>query len=67
LRLGNHDAVIVQAGTATSTRGRGEPNSFNVIHVSRDEIAVLRQTWQQGAQRFLETHEDRFSRANLSA
>jgi 3',5'-cyclic AMP phosphodiesterase CpdA len=62
LRIGNHKAVIVQAGTATSTRGRGEPNSFNVIHVSAHQILVTRQTWQQDRHRFVETHQDRFSR-----
>jgi 3',5'-cyclic AMP phosphodiesterase CpdA len=62
LRIGKHKAVIVQAGTATSTRGRGEPNSFNVIHVSAHEIRVTRQTWQHEKRRFLQTHEDNFSR-----
>jgi 3',5'-cyclic AMP phosphodiesterase CpdA len=62
LRLGNHKAVIVQAGTATSTRGRGEPNSFNAIHVSAHHIRVARQTWQHDEHRFLQTHEDKFAR-----
>jgi 3',5'-cyclic AMP phosphodiesterase CpdA len=62
LRIGNHNAVIVQAGTATSTRGRGEPNSFNVIHVSAREIRVARQTWQHRERRFVQSHEDRFAR-----
>jgi 3',5'-cyclic AMP phosphodiesterase CpdA len=62
LRTGNHNAVIVQAGTATSTRGRGEPNSFNVIQVSMREIVVKRQTWLLESRRFGETHEDRFPR-----
>ena len=29
-------ALVVQAGTATSTRGRGEVNSFNVIRIERE-------------------------------
>jgi 3',5'-cyclic AMP phosphodiesterase CpdA len=62
LRLANHRAVVVQAGTATSTRGRGEPNSFNVIEVGREEIIVVRKTWQPDRRRFAQTHEDRFAR-----
>src|SRR5205085_4557820 len=30
---GDHTAILVQAGTATSTRARGELNSFNVIRI----------------------------------
>ncbi len=61
-RTGNHNAVIVQAGTATSTRGRGEPNSFNVIFVDPDQIRVLRKTWNSGAHKFEPTHESVFGR-----
>jgi 3',5'-cyclic AMP phosphodiesterase CpdA len=62
LRIGNHNAVIVQASTATSTRGRGEPNSFNAIHVTADRICVRRLTWGHDEQKFSETHEDNFPR-----
>jgi 3',5'-cyclic AMP phosphodiesterase CpdA len=62
LHIGNHNAVIVQAGTATSTRGRGEPNSFNAIHVSAHQIRVTRLTWRHEERRFAATHEDRFER-----
>jgi hypothetical protein len=36
----------VQAGTATSTRVRGEVNSFNVIRVEHPHIEVKRLAWQ---------------------
>lgn len=35
-------ALVIQAGTATSTRGRGEPNSFNLIELERPFLAVKR-------------------------
>ena len=43
---GSHDAIVVQAGTATSTRGRGELNSFNAIHVEVNRIEVQRYGWK---------------------
>ncbi|MES2740246.1 MAG: metallophosphoesterase [Pseudomonadota bacterium] len=45
-------ALMVQAGTATSTRGRGESNSFNVIRVEPDTIVVERYSWQDGSADF---------------
>jgi 3',5'-cyclic AMP phosphodiesterase CpdA len=38
-------ALVVQAGTATSTRGRGEANSFNALHIDPPRIRVERFTW----------------------
>jgi 3',5'-cyclic AMP phosphodiesterase CpdA len=43
---GSHDAIVVQAGTATSTRGRGELNSFNAIRVETNLIEVQRFGWK---------------------
>src|SRR5206468_4016429 len=39
-RIPGYAALVVQAGTATSTRGRGEQNSFYVLHA--DELDDLR-------------------------
>lgn len=39
-------ALVVQAGTATSTRGRGEANSFNVIRASPAQITTERYAWE---------------------
>jgi 3',5'-cyclic AMP phosphodiesterase CpdA len=38
--FGSYSGIFVQAGTACSTRGRGEPNSFNIIRTDRSAIAV---------------------------
>src|ERR1700682_2005588 len=43
---GSHHAIVVQAGTATSTRGRGELNSFNTIHLEINRIEVRRYGWR---------------------
>ena len=51
-KIAGRTAVVVEAGTATSTRGRGEANSFNVLHVEPDTISVERWQWQRGAGAF---------------
>lgn len=40
-----HSALVVQAGTATSTRERGEANSFNLLRIAYPEIVVERFAW----------------------
>jgi 3',5'-cyclic AMP phosphodiesterase CpdA len=60
--LGGHSAVVVQAGTATSTRVRGFPNSFNLIQVDRSDIAVERFEWSTSARVFSRSSTCRFTR-----
>lgn len=55
-------ALVVQAGTATSTRGRGEANSFNVIRVAQGEIITERHAWDALGNRFEMAGSDRFVR-----
>jgi len=38
-------ALIVASGTSTSTRGRGQPNSLNLIRIERPEVTIERHTW----------------------
>ncbi len=51
-QIKGHSALVVQAGTATSTRGRGEENSFNVVRIDRPHITVERFEWQENHKRF---------------
>jgi hypothetical protein len=48
-QISGHSALVVQAGTAISTRGRGEFNSFNILRIERQRIAVERYSWKPGA------------------
>lgn len=48
-QIKGHSALVVQAGTATSTRSRGEANSFNVIRLQHPKITVERVMWQPEA------------------
>jgi 3',5'-cyclic AMP phosphodiesterase CpdA len=44
-RIAGYAALVVQAGTATSTRGRGERNSFNVLRLEYPRVTIERYTW----------------------
>jgi 3',5'-cyclic AMP phosphodiesterase CpdA len=59
-RIRGHVALIVQAGTATSTRGRGQPNSFNVLRVERPSVEVHRYDWSSEGGAFLPAENKRF-------
>lgn len=61
-RIGDFAALVVQAGTATSTRGRGEANSFNALKVTRDHIAVERLAWDEARSAFMAASTERFRR-----
>jgi 3',5'-cyclic AMP phosphodiesterase CpdA len=55
-----HSALVVQAGTATSTRGRGEVNSFNVIRLNHPNISVERLSWNPESFSFAVVSEEHF-------
>jgi len=44
-KIGDYAALVVQAGTATSVRGRGEANSFNVLRIEPQKVSVERFGW----------------------
>jgi 3',5'-cyclic AMP phosphodiesterase CpdA len=56
-------ALVVQAGTATSTRGRGELNSFNVIRIHESEMSVETHSWQLAHQSFSRSTINYFRRS----
>ncbi len=64
VKTGGHASLLVQAGTATSTRGRGEANAFNVIRLQNPDIAVERFTWQPDRQTFSASVIDHFRRTS---
>ena len=61
-QFGTHSAIAVQAGTATSTRGRGETNSFNIIRIATGHIAVDRMGWQPASAAFEQVTTESFFR-----
>lgn len=60
-QIAGHSALVIQAGTATSTRGRGEANSFNLIHVDRYRISVERFEWKVERAEFVLATTEHFS------
>ena len=44
--IAGYGAIAVQAGTATSTRGRGESNSFNILRIVPGRVAIERMSWR---------------------
>ncbi|HEV8232106.1 MAG TPA: metallophosphoesterase [Thermoanaerobaculia bacterium] len=63
-RLPGRSALLVQAGTATSTRERGEPNSFNVLRIDLPRVAVERHIWD--GTEFIPAATEKFERIGES-
>ena len=59
-KIAGHSALVVSAGTATSTRGRGETNSFNVLRIKRPFINVERLSWQPERAAFAPSSTEHF-------
>ncbi len=61
-KISGHSALFVQAGTVTSTRGRGEPNSFNVIRIDAPDVTVERYIWKSEEKVFTCASSESFRR-----
>ena len=59
--MAGFSALVVQAGTATSTRGRGETNSFNRLRIDGPLIDVERWAWQLAQRQFEVASSQRFA------
>ena len=55
------NALVIQAGTATSTRGRGEANSFNVIEFEHPRLIVKRFECENSEKGFTEAQSEEFA------
>lgn len=53
--------LLLLAGTATSTRFRGQANSFNLLRIAHDAIELLRYAWEANRD-FEVTRVERFAR-----
>lgn len=62
-KINGQAALIVQAGTATSTRGRGEPNTFNLIRIEGPQVAVEQFGWDRALAAFTKRSCERFERS----
>ncbi len=61
-----YDAPMLVAGTAVSTRARGEPNSFFVFRVDRHVIECDTYTWDTQAKAFQNAETRIFARVSAS-
>jgi 3',5'-cyclic AMP phosphodiesterase CpdA len=61
--LAGYEALVVSAGTATSTRGRGEANSFNVLRLQKQRVDVQRFEWVAARGRFMPALQEIFERS----
>jgi 3',5'-cyclic AMP phosphodiesterase CpdA len=64
VRYPGSGALLVLAGTATSTRVRGEPNAFNRIVLDSDQLTLERLEWDRATQTFSPAATEHFTRSH---
>ncbi len=62
-KIDSYAALVVQAGTATSTRGRGEVNSFNLLRVEHERVEIDRYGWDSLTNTFRVVVTEKFLRS----
>src|SRR6202140_5446529 len=62
-KIPGHSALVIHAGTATSSRARGELNSVNILQVDRSSVAVQCLTWNPERSSFFLSVTAQFQRA----
>ncbi len=62
-KMAGYSAIIVSSGTSTSTRGRGQPNSFNVVRIEQPNITIERRIWRGDPGSFDVLSIERFHRS----
>jgi 3',5'-cyclic AMP phosphodiesterase CpdA len=60
-RMPGHAMLLVQAGTASSSRLRGEANSCNIIRIDRPKIEIERLEWDDDRGDFGPKGQDNFA------
>jgi 3',5'-cyclic AMP phosphodiesterase CpdA len=60
--IAGFSALLIQAGTATSMRRRGEANSFNVIEIEGPRVIVSRYSWNSMSAAFQISSTDQFAK-----
>jgi len=58
-------ALLIRAGTATSTRRRSEVNAFNIVHIARPEVGIDRMVYQPDGERFMTSSTERYRRTEV--
>jgi 3',5'-cyclic AMP phosphodiesterase CpdA len=59
-KIPGYTALLVRAGTATSSRRRGELNAWNLIRIERPQISIDCLTWDAERGSFAVSRTDRF-------
>jgi 3',5'-cyclic AMP phosphodiesterase CpdA len=63
-KIDNFSALIVASGTSISTRGRGQPNSLNVIQIETSTITITQYRWRRHDRTFDPFSTERFVRTD---